>query len=120
MLVFVDHDKYIRVVRAHSEGGVSSRQPVGRVMKNHLEVSEEFRDMLSPEEALEVESALETYRAAAAARSAYYALNFPAIVREVMDRFEAEASDVERQLIMNALSEAMRRMRKYEREVQTA
>lgn len=120
MLIFVDQDKHVRVVRAQSEDGVTSRAPIGRVQKNRFEIADDLRALLSPDEVVEVEQAIEVYKRAAAVKAEHYALNFPAITREVMDRFEENASDAERQLIMGALMEAVRRMRKFEREGQPA
>ncbi len=116
MLIFVDQDKHIRIVRTQAEDGVTSRAPIGRVMKNNLEISDDLRALLSPEEVGDVEHMVGAYKRAAAVKAEYYALNFPEIAREVMDRFEDGASDAERQLVMSALMEAVRRMRKFERE----
>jgi hypothetical protein len=93
---------------------------MGRIQKNRLELSEDLRALLTPEELQEVEECLELYRRAASGRAEYHALNFPEISREVMDRFETDASPAERKLVMGALLEAVRRMRKFEREGQPA
>jgi hypothetical protein len=120
MLIFIDQDKHIRVVRTQAEGGASSRSPLGRIQKARLELPDDLRALLAPEEVLEVESVIEQYKHAATAKAKYYALNFPEISREVMDWFESDASNVERKLVMGALLEAVRRMRKFEREGQPA
>ena len=120
MLIFVDQDKHVRIVRTQTEGGVSTRAPIGRVQKNRLELSDDLRALLTPEEVSEVENTIELYKRATSEKAEYYSLNFPTISREVMDRFETEASDAERKLIMGALLEAVRRMRKFEREGQAA
>jgi hypothetical protein len=120
MLIFVDQDKHVRVVRMQSEDGVSTRTPLGRVQKNRLDVADDLRALLTSDEIDQVEAAVEIYKQAAAANAQYYSLNFPAIAREVMDRFESGASNAERQLVMGALMEAVRRMRKFERESQPA
>jgi hypothetical protein len=120
MLVFVDQDKHVRIVRAEMADGVSSRAPLGRIMKNRLEIAEDLRALLSDEETESVAQMIDVYKNAAAARAEYYSLSFPEIAREVMDRFEQSASDAERQLISGALMEAVRRMRKFERENQPA
>jgi hypothetical protein len=116
MLIFVDQDKHVRVVRAQAEGATSSRTPLGRIQKNRLELSDDLRALLTPEEIDEVEGVIEIYKRAAVTKAEYYSLNFPVISREVMDWFEGEASDSERKLVMGALLEAVRRMRKFERE----
>ncbi len=120
MLIFVDQDKHVRVVRTQSEDGVSTRAPIGRIQKNRLEIADDLQALLTSEEIGEVEGVIDVYKQAAAAKAEYYSLNFPAIAREVMDRFEESASDAERRLIMGALMEAVRRMRKFERESQPA
>lgn len=119
-MIFVDQDRHVRVVRARAEDGSTSRSPIGRVPKNRLEIDEDLRALLSPTEAGEVEGMIEVYKRAASAQAEYFALNFPAITREVMDHFEDGATSAERQLIMGALMEAVRRMRKFERESQPA
>jgi hypothetical protein len=120
MLVFVDQDRHIRVVRAQAEDGANSRTPIGRIQKNRLEIDDELRALLSPSEVDEVEGVIEVYRHGASAKAAYHALNYPAITREVMDHFEGEATMPERRLIMGALMDAVRRMRKFERENHSA
>ena len=120
MLIFLDQDKHVRIVRTQAEDGVTSRAPVGRVMKNRLEVTDDLRAQLSSEEVDSVEGVIDLYKAAAAAKAQSYALNFPEIARLVMDRFEEGASTAERQLIMSTLMEAVRRMRKFERDAQPA
>ena len=115
MLIFIDQDKHVRIVRTQVNDGVASRSPVGRVMKSRLELSEDLRAQLSEEEAASVEQVLDVYRNAASVKGQYHMLNFPEITREVMDRYEGDASPAERQLIASALTEAVRRMRKFER-----
>jgi hypothetical protein len=118
MLLFVDQEKNIRIVKTHEEGGVTSRSPVGRLMKNKLELTDDLRAILSAEEIVEVEEVIAVYQRARSTRVEDYSLNFPVIVREVMDRFESNASNAERQLIMGALMDAVRRMRRYQRDGQ--
>jgi hypothetical protein len=120
MLIFVDQEKHIRVVRTSTEDGVTSRSPIGRVMKNRLEVNDDLRAVLEPDEFVEVEKVIEIYKRAQTLKVENYALNFPVIIREVMDRFEEEASQAERQVVMGALMEAVRRMRKFQRDGQAA
>jgi hypothetical protein len=89
-------------------------------MKNKLEVSDELRGILSPEELDQVDEAIDIYKRAENSKVEQYSLNFPVIVREVMDRFEQDASDSERQLVMGALMEAVRRLRRFQRDGQAA
>lgn len=116
MLIFIDQPKQIKVIRTGLEDGVGSRAPIGKVMKNSLEISSELRAALSVEEVAEVEDALHAYRSGDEARRRYHALNFPVIMREVLDYFEADATDPERRLIMGSMMEALRHLRKLERQ----
>jgi hypothetical protein len=120
MLVFVDQEKYIRVVRVSSEEGAQSRTPLGRIQKNQLEIPNDLRASIAPDEIEQIDGVIALYRRSSEMESELYALNFAAITRTVMDRFEAEASVSERQLVMGALMEAMRRMRRFQREGATA
>jgi hypothetical protein len=120
MLIFIDQAKHIRVVRTQVEGGANSRSPLGRIEKTRPELGDDLKALLTPQEIREVEEIIELYKRSLTGRAEYYSLNFPVISREVMDRFETEASDAERRLVMGALLEAVRRMRKFEREGQPA
>ena len=115
MLTFIDQPKHIRLVRTHDEGGVTSRAPIGRLVKGHLELSEDLRALLTPEKVSEVEMVIGSLKRAESVNRENYALSFPVIAREVMDRFEDGASESERLLITGALMEAVRRMRKFQR-----
>ena len=117
MLLFVDQPKQIRVIRTVVDNGVTSRAPIGRIRKHLLEITEDLRVELSKDEVKEVEAAIDNYKRAESLKAEYYSLNFPAIVRDVMDRFEEGATDSERQLVMGALMEAVRRMRKFQRDL---
>jgi hypothetical protein len=116
MLLFIDQEKHVRVVRVQTENGATARTPLGRIPKKELQVPEELQALLNGEETAEVEAAVELYRRANSAQAEFYTLNFPAITREVMGRFETSASAAERQLVMGALMDALRRMRRLERE----
>lgn len=116
MLIFVDQPKQIRIIRTAVEDGSASRAAVGRLMKNNLTISEDLKSALTPTEAKEVQEVIETYQQAETARKQVSALQLPVTIREAMDYFEDSASECERRLIMSALMEALRRMRKFERE----
>jgi hypothetical protein len=116
MLLFIDQDKHVRIVRVDHQSGTSARAPIGRLLKSQMQISDELRGALTPDEEVELEQVIDVYTRAAAARAASHALNFPAIMREVMDFYEGAASSAERQLIMGSLTEAARRKRKFERD----
>jgi hypothetical protein len=116
MLIFIDQEKHIRVVRVTSEEGATTRTPLGRIQKKQLELPDELRATLSNEEVEQIEGVVAIYRRSAEVRAECYALDFAAITREVMDRFETDASVAERQLVMGALMESLRRLRRFQRE----
>lgn len=117
MLIFIDQPRQIKVVRTSVDDGVATRSPIGKVMKNTLEIASELRETLSADEIKEVEEALDAYRTADEVRRRHHALNFPIIMREVLDYFETDATDVEKRLIMGSLLEALRHLRMLERQV---
>lgn len=120
MLIFVDQEKHVRVVRVHTAEGGASRTPLGRIPKKQIDLPDDLRVLLTDEEAQQAEAVIALYRRAVDVQSECHALNFAAITREVMDRFETTASEVERQVVMSALMEAVRRMRRFEKSIEAA
>lgn len=117
MLIFVDGAKQIRIIRSNpddSEG--PKRVPVGVLRKADLELGEQLREALTPEEVKEVEAVASAYKLSEDLRRRQLALSFPAIAREVMEYFSTSADNVERQLIACAVMESIRQLRKQGRE----
>lgn len=121
MLLFIDQPKHIRVLRASPDAsGAMKRERLGLVLKSTLEPSPELSAAILPDETEEVSEAIEMYRRAAAARRQVSALMFPETVREVSEYLRDGASESEKKIIVAALMEAVRMIRKTAREDQSA
>jgi hypothetical protein len=117
MVIFQDQDKRVRVVRMVSGAdGKVARETLGSVLKRDLQIPPELVQQLNREELAQLQKALEIYQSARTSLLRYQAQNFPVIVREVIDYFEASTDEVERSLIAAAVLEALRRIRAGERE----
>lgn len=101
-------------VEETADGG-SERANLGTISKANLEVSPEIRSAASPSEATEIDRVVEFYKHAEVATRLYFVAKFPEVVREVMEHYEAGASETEKQLIASAITEAARRIRRGER-----
>ncbi len=112
MLLCVDRDKKIVVFRlVPDEEGIQRRQRVGVVQKRDYEVGPEL-DSLTPEESAELASVIATYKEAALMQARAAALNFPQTVTEVLRYVDEHGADDERKLILTALTEGLRRLRR--------
>ena len=115
MLSFVDLPKGIRIVRVENDGETITRTNLGRVSKLSLEMDASLRDLLTPDELKETEEILAGYVEAQLLEARSYAMNLPVILRRVTDYLE-QASPVERKFITSGLMEAVRRIRRLERD----
>lgn len=119
MLLFIDQPKHIRVVRASpDDAGTLKRERLGQIPKATLEVTPELASALLPEESVEVSEAIDIYKKSVALKRQAAALTFPETVREVVDYLKDTASESERKIIVAALMEAVRLVRKSAREAQ--
>jgi ABC-type hemin transport system ATPase subunit len=119
MLLFIDQPKHIRVVRASpDDAGTLKRERLGQIPKATLEVTPELSGALAPEESVEVSEAIDIYKKSVALKRQAAALAFPETVREVVDYLKDTASESERKIIVAALMEAVRLVRKSAREAQ--
>jgi hypothetical protein len=113
MLFFVDQPRIVKIIRvAKDDKGKPTRSRVGTFFKTSHEVKLSEDAHLTNDEAGEVNKAIDVFKRARDVRSQYFALNFPEISREVMEYFEAGASETERELITVAITEALRKIRK--------
>lgn len=120
MLLFIDQPKHIRVLRASPDAsGAMKRERLGLVLKSTLEPSPELSAAILPDETEEVSEAIEMYRRAAVAKRQMAALTFPETVREVSEYLRDGASESEKKIIVAALMEAVRMIRKTAREDQS-
>lgn len=117
MLLFIDQPKHIRVMRATTDAsGALKRERLGLILKATLEPSADLTAALTPADADEVASAIDMYRRAAKIKRQAAALAFPETARDVVDYLRDDASDGERKIIVAALMEAVRAVRKAARE----
>lgn len=113
MLLFMDQQRMIKVVRAASDAsGKMSRTRVGTINKVTLAKNLGKKIKLSQEESQEIDNTLDVLRRARVVKRQAYALEFPEIIREVLEYCENGASRTERELITTAVLEATRRVRK--------
>jgi len=121
MLLFIDQPKHIRVVRASPDGeGTLRRERLGQIVKANLDVSPELSAALVGDESAEVAGAIEVYKKSVALKRQTAALTFPETMREVVEYLKDGASDSERKIIVAALMEAVRLVRKSARESERA
>jgi hypothetical protein len=117
MLIFSDIAKFIRFFRVETDDeGKITRIPLGRVSKMTLEIDQPLADQLQGDERAEVERVVAGYREAEIQRKRSNALALPVILREAMEHLETEATETEKAFILGAVVEAVRRMRKFQRE----
>ena len=117
MLLFIDQPKHIRVLRASPDAsGAVKRERLGLVLKASLEASPELTAALAPGEEEEMVEAIEMYRRSATLKRQSAALTFPETMREVTEYLREGASEGEKKIIVGALMEAVRLIRKAAKE----
>lgn len=117
MLIFSDIAKFIRFFRVETDDeGKITRIPLGRVSKMTLEIEAPLEEQLQGDERAEVERVVAGYKEAEIQRKRSNALALPVILREAMEHLETEATETEKAFILGAVVEAVRRMRKFQRE----
>jgi urease gamma subunit len=113
MLLFIDQPKHIRVLRTMPDAsGTIKRERLGLITKQTLEPTPELAAAIQPDEKDEVDKALEMYRRSQEIQKQAAALNFPETMRIVTDYLQNGANDSERKIIVAALMEAVRQIRK--------
>ena len=113
MLLFIDQPKHIRVLRSTADAsGAMKRERLGLVAKGSLEPTSELESAILPEEKEELAKAIEIYRHSQQVQKQAAALNFPETMRIVIDYLENGATESEKKLIVSALMEGLRLIRK--------
>jgi hypothetical protein len=113
MLLFIDQPKHIRVLRTTPDAsGALKRERLGLVTKQGLEPTAELVGAIQADEKEELDHALDIYRRAQDLQRQATALNFPETMRIVTDYLHNGASDSEKKIIVSALMEAVRLIRK--------
>lgn len=113
MLLFIDQPKHIRVLRSTPDSsGAMKRERLGLIAKATLEATPELEGAVQPEEKDELAKAIQMFRDAQSIQKRAAALHFPETVRIVVDYLQSEASEIEKRIIVSALMEGVRMIRK--------
>ena len=112
MISCVDGDGKIVVFRHfEDETGAKRRQRIWTVTKKAFAIGPDL-DCLEPDERSEVLDVIAMYKEADRLKLKAVALTFPTILRDVLTYSQADATDAERKLILSALSEGVRHIRR--------
>lgn len=114
MLLFIDEPRNLKIVRQPPEGGI--REPLGKVKKQNLAISDEMAGLLKDEEVTEIEAAFALMAEGEAARIKAAVAAFPATIREVLGYYKDGANAMEQRWIVGALLEGLRVVRRHDRE----
>jgi len=113
MLLFIDQPKHIRVLRSMPDAsGTMKRERLGLIAKGSLEPTPELEGAVQDDEKEELAKAIEMYRDAQEVQKKATALNFPETMRVVVDYLQNGATDGEKKIIISALMEGVRLIRK--------
>jgi len=117
MLLFIDQPKHIRVLRsAVDASGNVKRERLGLIAKGTLAPTPELEAAIQPEEKEELGQAIEMYRHSQSVQKQAVALNFPETMRIVVDYLQDGATEGEKKIIVSALMEGVRLIRKAARQ----
>ena len=112
MLLFVDQEKAIKVIRLIvNETGSHVREQIGVIPKNTLKPNGELT-RLGPDDSAELEAYIAIYKRARDVRRQATALSFPETVRQVIEYLQGGASESEKKFIVSALLEGTRQIRR--------
>ncbi|MBX9664032.1 hypothetical protein [Novosphingobium sp.] len=114
MLLFIDEPRNIKIVRQPPEGGI--REPLCKVKKQQLAISDEVAGQLKDEELVEIEAAFNLLAEGETARIKAAIAAFPSTIREVLGYYKDGASAMEQRWILGALLEGLRLIRRHDRE----
>lgn len=113
MLLFIDQPKHIRVLRSTPDAsGAMKRERLGLIAKSSLEPTPELEGAVQADEKAELAQAIEMYRDSQEMQKKATALNFPVTMRVVVEYLESGATDSEKKIIVSALMEGVRLIRK--------
>ncbi|WP_298166559.1 hypothetical protein [Novosphingobium sp.] len=115
MLLFIDEPRNIKIVRQPPEGGI--REPLCKVKKQQLVISDEVAALLKGDEVVEIEAAFNLLAEGETARIKAAIAAFPSTIREVLDYYKDGASPMEQRWILGALLEGLRLIRRHDREI---
>jgi hypothetical protein len=113
MLLFIDQPKHIRVLRSTPDGsGAMKRERLGLIAKGTLEPTPDLETAVLPEEKDELAQAIIMFRHSQAVQKQATALSFPETMRIVVDYLQDGANESEKKIIISALMEGVRLIRK--------
>ena len=113
MLLFIDQPKHIRVLRSTPDAsGAMKRERLGLIAKGSLEPTPELEGAVQADEKAELAQAIEMYRDSQEMQKKATALHFPVTMRVVVEYLESGATDSEKKIIVSALMEGVRLIRK--------
>lgn len=116
MLLILDQEKNLKVFRTSSDkDGAVKRERIGSVPKNTLEVAEELKAAISAEELEDLESNLDMFKVARDIKLKSKVYDFPSIAREVTEYVTSTGSEREQKMVATAILEALRVIRRAER-----
>lgn len=114
MLLFIDEPRNIKIVRQPPEGGI--REPLCKVKKQQLAISDDVAALLKEDEVVEIEAAFNLLAEGESARVKAAIAAFPATIREVLGYYKDGATPMEQRWILGALLEGLRLIRRHDRE----
>jgi hypothetical protein len=112
MLIYVDAAKFIKIYRSNESSEGSRRIRLGSIAKRTYEFRADENAAVTDAERAELETVVESYKAADAAKVRAHALAFPEIARQVAEYYAEHATEVEKRLISVAVLEMARAIRK--------
>ncbi len=113
MLLFIDQPKHIRVLRSVPDAsGAMKRERLGLIAKGTLEPTPELEGAVQAEEKEELVKAIEMFRHSQEVQKQATALSFPETMRIVVDYVQTDANESEKKIIISALMEGVRLIRK--------
>ena len=116
MLLILDQEKNLKVFRTSTDkDGSVKRERLGSVSKNTLEVAEDLKSSISSEELEDLKSNLEMFKTARDLKLKSKVYDFPATAREVTEYVTSVGSEREQKMIATAILEALRVIRRAER-----
>lgn len=118
MLSFVDQISNIKVFRVSNQSdGKVVRERLGTVRKKDFSLDQDL-DGLAKEDGAAVNEVIDFYKKAARYNQIAAVYAAPETIRKVVEYVTSEGSAFERNMIMMALVEALRKLRKSERETE--
>ena len=113
MLLFIDQPKHIRVLRSTPDAsGAMKRERLGLIAKGTLDPTPELEGAVLDDEKEELAKAIEIFRHSQEVQKQAAALSFPETMRIVIDYLQNGANESERKIIIAALIEGVRLIRK--------